>query len=192
MKKIIGLTFFVIVILLQSRTSLCAPVNVALGATVTASHSSVGSLPPSNLVDGNRNTINQIYATTTSGWWEFDLGSQKTVAWLNFVGWGSPGNGYNYTMTHYKIYYRPTISDSWIEIIDYTGPIQTDSPYINEHILPAPVTGQYFRFENYQSQYRHPAWNELELYDSLAIPEPATMILLGTGLIGVALRRRKK
>ncbi len=196
MKKFILLYFITICLIFSSQVH-ASSVNVALGASVTASHGNASGTKPGNITDGNWVTGSQIYSTTTNGWWKIDLGSPTQVDWIRFFAVGkNPNNGINYTLKKYSISYKLSEDDTWNEIVYYSGGLETGFPYyMHEHYLDTPVVGQYFLVRALLSNYTDPFLREIELYKEISdttIPEPASILLLLTGVSGVTLSWRKR
>lgn len=152
MKSKIALAF--IAFILFASFTFAAPINVAVGATVTASHGNASGSVPGNLADGSRSSFSQIYGNNY-GWWQFDLNAVYTVNSAHYEGLTS-----FYLFPQYKIYAKLNLSDSWNLIVSVTN----NATISNDHTF-APVTARYWLFEAW-SNYVHPAWSELELYQS--------------------------
>lgn len=177
-----------------------SPVNVALDSSVTASHdyNPMAGHFPENLVDGNWNTVNQIYSNGQSCWWQFNLANAQRIDWIRFVGMGNHPNyatyKYNYTFLEYIISYRLYETDPWTPIVHYTGSSQTETIYSNEFILDTPVFGQYFKLDALDYNYGNAAWRELELYQEpggTMIPEPASVTLFCLWMVKLYLKKKQ-
>ncbi len=153
-------------------------INVAKGATVTASHANASGTIPSNVADGNRSTFSQVYGNNYA-YWDFDLKAIYNIDSAHYQGYTT-----FYLCPSYKISAKYNIGDSWTEIVSVTG----NTSMSNDHTF-APVTARYWRIEVW-SNYVHPILSELELYQT-TVPEPTSLFFLVGSLIIIKIFRKK-
>ena len=192
MKRIILLVSMILCVTVQVRASY---VNVAIGASVTASHSSASGSVPTNIVDGSYTTFSQIRGTNTVGSWQLDLGLVQRVDQIVFWGIGyNSANGINYTISSYDVFYKENLNDTWIQIVDFDGAVQNDpGSYADVHTLASSVEGQYFLLDINYSYWNDPLMLELELNQSdqqTTIPEPASIMGVIIGLSSLLFKKQ--
>ena len=159
-----------------------APINVALGADVTASGPTTGSglASPGYIVDGKHNTSHQFYGTKNgtknTGWWLIDLGASYTVDHAYHHAYDT-----RYTITDYSILGKLNLADDFTNLITVNGNTSDE----DDAYFPATEV-RYVKFDILDCKYSAPSVREFELYT----PEPATMSLLALG--GLSLLRRRR
>jgi F5/8 type C domain/PEP-CTERM motif len=192
---------FVFVVL--QRGTAHAYSNLALSATATA-NSSYSPSYPSNAIDGDDSTMwnagDWAYPSDPN-WLEIDLGSIMNINQI-FVFWMANDGQYGGYTNDYNFYTSTTGSDWTLQksgtFIDETG-----NPDDYQFLLDFGSTGLAMRYAKYEvvrivSDINNEHWSlvsEIELRGTdpaNAVPEPATMLLLGCGLTMLVASRRKR
>jgi len=182
MSSKIILTVITVAMVLATAVPIHAtPINVALGASVTASGANASGTVPANLVDGDHGTFHQFYGTNNSGYWLIDLGASYTVDHAYHRAFTGTVE-YDYTIRDYAIMGKLNAADPYIQLASVTGNTSTaDDVY-----FPA-ATVRYVKFHVIHSNWKDPTVAEFELYE---IPKPTTLTVLALGGLAVLRRRR--
>jgi poly(beta-D-mannuronate) lyase len=159
-------------------------INVALNGTATQSSTGWGG-SASRAIDGNTSGLygnNSVTHTMLEdgAWWEVDLGS--SFLFTSIVIWNRTDCCHQ-RLNNYKIELFDTNYDYLDGISSFTAPTPsaTFSPF-------SASLAQYVRVTLLDEDYLSLA--EVQVFSK--VPEPAALALLGLGLVGLGLSRRKK
>lgn len=159
------------------------PINVALGASVSASGGNASGTLPGNLVDGNYSTFHQFYGGNDGrGWWLLDLGESHTINGTYHR--ALPTGVTNYTIRDYSILGKLNEADDFTLLAGVTG-----NTSVGDDVDFQAFTARYVKFDILYCNYYGPAVWEFELYE---VPEPTTMSVLALGGLAILRRGRKR
>ena len=159
-----------------------APINVALGASVTASGADASGTVPANLVDGDYGTCHQFYGTNNGGYWLIDLGASYTVNHAYHRAYTQIGT--NYIIRDYAILGKLNAADTFTQLVNVTGNTSlSDDAYFTAAAV------RYVKFDIIYSNWKDPAVAEFELHE---VPEPATLTLLALGGLAILRKRHRR
>jgi len=170
-------------------------VNVALNGTATQSSlwtgASGGTSLPGNAIDGNTGGIwNTDFLTHTNkdnlAWWQVDLGSVKAIESIDV--WNRTDSNADRLFPFTVSILDAAGSSLWSEDYNTAGLAQMTFDPANI------INGQIVKIQLRDTNYLHLA--EVQVWEDdgsqTPVPEPATFILLGSGLAGLAFYRRKR